>query len=78
MSTERDPYSNAATLAAWCSRSDWGYNIGAWQTALLLRDKAFRVEVAQELLLLDLPADNPAMQQWSRELEQEEIGTVAS
>lgn len=55
---------NAKTLAAWCGRSDAAYNVGAWQTALLLKPAEFRTLVAKHLAELDLPADHPAMVQW--------------
>lgn len=65
-------YTDARTLAAWCSRSGAGYNCGAWQAVLLLHhdldNKHFMREVAEALVELDLPADHPAMKQWSREL----------
>lgn len=69
---DANPYSDARTLAAWCSRSDAGYNCGAWQTTLHLRrhleNRNFMREVAEALVELGLPDDHPAMLQWSREL----------
>ena len=61
--TTRD-LEDAKTLAIWCSRSSAAYNIGAWQTALLLRPSEFRTKVARQIAALNLPADNPAMEQW--------------
>lgn len=68
-----NPYSDARTLAAWCSRSDAGYNCGAWQAMLNIHRELdnpnFMREVAEALVELDLPPDHPAMLQWSRELD---------
>lgn len=59
---------DAETLAAWCSRSDAGYNSGVWQASLVLGSEAFRRKVALSLAAMGLPEDHPAMRQWSREL----------
>jgi hypothetical protein len=59
---------DARTLAAWCSRSDAAYNIGAWQTALLLRPKEFRVAVAREIIAKGLDPEHPAVRQWGSEV----------
>lgn len=68
-----NPYTDARTLAAWCSRSDAGYNCGAWQAMLnvhrQLANPNFMREVAEALVELGLPDNHPAMQQWSRKLK---------
>lgn len=55
---------DAKTLAAWCARSSESYNVGAWQTALLLRPSSFRDRVAAHLRAMDLPSDSPALVTW--------------
>ncbi|GEB17172.1 hypothetical protein GUY44_12135 [Pimelobacter simplex] len=55
---------DAKTLAAWCARSSESYNVGAWQTALLLRPSSFRDRVASHLAAMDLPAGCPALVTW--------------
>lgn len=68
-----DDINDAKTLAAWCSRSSAAYNLGAWQTALLLRPKSFRRLVASLLMEMELPLDNPAIVQWRTELGEIEV-----
>lgn len=66
--TEPTTSQDATTLAAWCSRSSEAYNEGAWQTALPLMPPDFRRDAARKIAALDLPADNPAVIVWAREM----------
>lgn len=54
----------AKTLAAWCAKSSESYNVGAYQTALLLMPTAFLKAVGEELAELDL--SEGASNVWAR------------
>lgn len=54
---------DARTLAAWCGRSTLPYNLGVYQTLLLLGHRALRDEVAAILDGLD-DLDGPTRKLW--------------